>query len=389
MTLSRTSGFARRAFPVVLLLAGLSAAHPACAETRTVSGGRLVLSTSSSEDVVIDTDPSLQNQIRFTLDSSLSCLTIAGGDPVMVSTSRCNDEAGRLRIDVSPYLPVTLSSSGDGDIRVADLRGPLTASLSGSGDLVTGSTGPLVLSVRASGDATLGDINGPATVVMNGNGNVHMNAVHGPLTLRQVGSGDLVAGSVQGGDVIIEGNGSGDVLLGAGHIESLQAQMNGSGDLSIAASIRDATVNMRGGGDAKLGPVSGTLNQTASDDSSIMVLDAAHAKAVDDQIARKVGSGRHAAVHLGSHGLTDLKHFLSFAFAVLVLFICWRIVRRAGGLSGLRQHWRGGNVAAPSNPAVLALGETMMRLEQRLGRLESYVTTREFDLTRKFRELGK
>ena len=75
-------------------------------------------------------------------------------------------------------------------------------------------------------------------------------------------------------------------------------------------------------------------------------------------------------------------------FAVLVLFICWRIVRRAGGLSGLRRQWRGGGAATPSHPAVLALGETMTRLEQRLGRLESYVTTREFDLTRKFREMG-
>ncbi len=383
------SGLARRTAPAILLLAGLLAAPHAHAETRVIQGGQLMLSTSSSQDVVIDTDPSLHGQMRLSMDSNLSCVSSPNDAYGTVSTSRCNDESGRLRIDVSPDAPVTLSSSGDGDIRVADLRGPLTASLSGSGDLVAGNTGPLILSVRASGDATLGDVNGPAIIDINGNGDVHMKAVHGPLTVKQVGSGDLIAGAIQGGDVTLDGNGSGDILLGGGYIDSLQAHMNGAGDLSIAASMRNATVNMRGGGDAKLGPVSGTLNQNASDDSSIVVLDAEHAKAIGDQADRKISSGAKAGnMHLGGHTATDLENFLTFAFVVLVLFICWRIVRRAGGLSGLRRQWGGGGVAAPSNPGVLALGETMMRLEQRLGRLESYVTTREFDLARKFRELG-
>ncbi len=385
------SRIAFRAIPAFLLLAGLLAAQHACAETRTISGGQLTLSTSSSEDLVIGTDPSLHGKIRFSSDASLSCLSITGSGSVVVSTSRCGEDSATLRIDVSPDAPLTLSSSGNGDMRVADLRGPLTVSLSGDGDLVTGSTGPVILSVRASGNATLGDVNGPAVIDMNGNGDVRLKAVRGPLTVKQTGAGDLVVGAVQGADVVLEGNGSGDILLGGGRIENLQAHMNGSGDLSVAAAMRDATVDMRGGGDAKLGPVSGTLSQSAANGSDIVVLDADHAKALDDQAARKFGSGRSpvhsSGSHLGSHSMTDLENFLTFAFVVLVLYICWRIVRRAGGLSGMRQ-WRGGGVAPPSSPAVLALGETMARLEQRLGRLESYVTTREFDLARKFRELG-
>ncbi len=378
---------ASRAVPAALLLAGLLAAQHAWAETRTIQGGQLTLSTSSPEDVVIDSDASLHGQIRLSRDAGLSCLSIDGGGSVVVSTSRCNDASGRLRIDVPPDAPITLSSSGDGDIRVADLRGPLTASLSGSGDLVTGSTGPLILSVSASGDATLGDINGPATIAINGSGDVHIKAVHGRLTVTQVGSGDLIAGGVQG-DVILDGNGSGDILLGGGHIDNLQARMNGNGDLSVAAYIRDATVNMRGGGDAKLGPVSGTLNQTATDDSTVAVLDAGHAKAIGNEIARKLGAGEtQGSTHLGAHATTGLENLFTFAFVALVLFICWRVVRRAGGLSGVGRRWRRGGVAAPTNPGVLALGETMTRLEQRLGRLESYVTTREFDLARRFREM--
>ncbi len=384
------SHIACRALPALLLLSGLLTAQHASAETRTIPGGQLTLSTNSSEDLVIDTDRSLHGQIRFSSDSALSCLSISGTEPIVVSTSRCGDDSGRLRIDVSPDAPVTLSSSGDGDIHMSDLRGPLTVALSGSGDLVAGSTGPLVLSVRASGDATFGNVNGPATIDMTGNGDVRIRTMRGPLTVRQVGSGDLVAGGIEAGHVELDGSGSGDILLGAGHIDSLQAHMNGSGDLSVAASTHDATVDMRGGGDAKLGPVSGGLIQNAADGSDIVVLDAAHAKAVEDQAARKFGAGSggaHGSLSAGNSA-SDLEHLLTFAFVVLVLFICWRIIRRAGGLSGLRRQWRGGGVAAPSNPAVVALGETMTRLEQRLGRLESYVTTREFDLARKFREMG-
>ena len=387
MTVISPKTASRRACAAVLLAAGLLCIRGAHAETRLVSGSQLVLSTSSSEDVAIDTDPSLHGQVRLSLDAGLSCLSISSGNAVTVSTSRCNDESGRLRIDVSPDAAVTLSSSGDGDVRVADLHGALTATLSGSGDLVTGRTGPLVLSVRASGDATLGDVYGPAVIDITGNGDVHIKDVHGPLTVRQVGSGDLVAGGIQGGNVVVDGSGSGDILLGAGHIQALQARMNGSGDLSIAAGMDEASVDARGGGDVKLGPVSGALNQTASDGSDVVVLDAAQARAIGDQVARKLGSGTSGSrggMQLGAHEAADLESFLTFAFVVLVLFICWRIVRRAGGLSGLR----GPAAALPSNPGVLALGETMTRLEQRLGRLESYVTTREFDLARKFRELG-
>ena len=70
---------------------------------------------------------------------------------------------------------------------------------------------------------------------------------------------------------------------------------------------------------------------------------------------------------------------------ILVCYIGWRIVRRGRGRRGTGQPAQGG----PMTPGVQALCETMTRLDQRLSRLESYVTTREFDLARKFRELEK
>jgi hypothetical protein len=72
-----------------------------------------------------------------------------------------------------------------------------------------------------------------------------------------------------------------------------------------------------------------------------------------------------------------------------VLYISFRIIKRGGGLDGLRTTFRSGPPPGPSNPGVLALCERITQLDQRLGRLEGYVTTREFDLNRKFRELGR
>ncbi len=375
-----------------IAVAGLLAAGYARAETRTIAGAALVLSTSLSDDLVIGTDASLHDQIRLTRAGGLSCLSIVGSGKVVISTSQCGEESGRLQIDVSPDMPLTLASSGDGNIRVGDMHGPLTVSLSGDGDLVAGRTGPLTLSVRASGDATLGEVDGPAVIDIDGNGDVRIKEIRGPLTEKQVGSGDLVVGTIEGGDAILAGSGSGDILLGGGHIQALNARMSGSGDLSVGADIRDADVAAHGGGDVKLGPVSGTLTQDASGGSDIVVLDASHARALDDQATRKLdthaartGTTRSVAFEMPA-GLANL---LTGAFVALVLYICWRIVRRAGGLPGLRRQLGArAAAAAPTNPGVLALGETMTRLEQRLGRLESYVTTREFDLARKFRELG-
>ena len=370
-----------------VLLASLFAAGQAAAETRLVPAIQLSLSASSSANVEIAADPSLHGQVRLSMENGLSCVAISGGDALAVSTARCSDESGPLHIDIPPDAPLTLAASGDGNLRLGDVRGPLNITLAGSGNLVAGSIGPVAISVSASGDATLGDVRGPAVISLTGSGDVRVKALHGPLTLKQVGSGDLAAGSIESDGVVLDGSGSGDVLLGAGHIENLQARMVGSGDLSVAASIGNATVDMRGGGDAKLGPIAGTLNRSTSGDSSITVLDSAQAQSIARSAERKLGRGRgNVHVIFGQSGRT--ANALTVAFVALMLFLCWRIIRRGGGLAGLRRGWRGGAVAAPSNPAVLALGETMSRLDARLGRLESYVTTREFDLARKFRELG-
>ncbi|MEJ0049113.1 MAG: hypothetical protein WDN04_25610 [Rhodospirillales bacterium] len=72
----------------------------------------------------------------------------------------------------------------------------------------------------------------------------------------------------------------------------------------------------------------------------------------------------------------------------MILFAIWRTVQRNGGLAQLQNRFRSsGEPAQPTHPGVIAVRDTISRLESRLARVEGYVTTREFDLQRKFREL--
>ena len=372
----------------LFLLAACLSAGQAAAETRTVSGQQLVFTNTLSQDVSIGTDSSLSGQIRVSLDSNLSCLSIVGGAAVVIGTTRCGEDDGHLRIDVPPDAAVTIAGNGDGNITVGDLRAPLVATLSGSGDLKLGRAGGLVLSVRGNNDVTVGDISGPASIDISGSGDVRIRSLHGSLSSKQAGSGDLVIGRIEAASASLVAAGSGNALVGAGRIGTLKAAFHGSSDLAVAATIGTADVEANGGSDIKLGEVSGTLNKSSSGGSEIIVGGSSVIDSVIGSVADKIGdaesNGSVTVTRGGTGGSGVHMGLLGFVFAALVLYIGFRLYRRPGGFRGLRQAPAS---AGPSNPAVLALCATMARLEKRLAGLEEYVSTREFDLERKFRDL--
>ena len=363
------------------LLAALGLAGHAWADTQTVTGGQLVLTDTLSDEVIISTDAAANGSVRVSLDGSLSCLTLVGGSTAVVSTSRCGSDVGRLRIEISPDTAVTISSASDETVHVGDLRAPLVASFTGAGDLKAGRTGGLVLALHGHTDVYAGEVDGPATVEIGGANDVRIKQVNGPLTVKQVSSGDLVVGGIASDSVTLDASGSGDMLIGSGQIGMLTARLHGHGDLSVAAAVRDANLEATGGGDVKLGPVSGQLTRNASGGSDITVAGSDWVRSQTGEAARQAGGARRSVSSGSSH---VIGHILAFGFVVLVSYIIWRIVRRGGGVRG---RFGGRGPSAPTNPAVVALGETLARLDQRLGRVEEYVTTREFDLNRKFREL--
>ncbi len=131
--------------------------------------------------------------------------------------------------------------------------------------------------------------------------------------------------------------------------------------------------------------MTGPLVRSARDGSDIAVGGSAVVDGIIADVAKAIGQSDELPGKQGKtvHSTSIVTHLVMAAVVAVTLFLVWRIVRR--GAFGAR----GGRSAPdrPLHPGVVAVSEAMSRLEQRLGRMESYVTTREFDLNRKFRDL--
>jgi len=137
------------------------------------------------------------------------------------------------------------------------------------------------------------------------------------------------------------------------------------------------------------------LNRSASAGSDVVVGGPSLVDTVIGEVAHKVGtedSSGHTGTSVTIHHSqpTFFGHLLTLVFAGIVLYIIWRMVQRRGGVTAMKARFAGSPPSAgPINPGVVAVCEIMARLDQRLGRVETYVTSREFDLQRKFKDLGQ
>jgi hypothetical protein len=377
-----------RGLAAALALTACIAGPAAYADTRTVNGHALVLSESISSDTVIKVDAGLSGQIRLSM-RDLSCLSVVEADAAVVTTSGCSGNTGQLTIDVPRGTSLTITNSGRGDIRLAnDIAAPLVLTMSGSGDVVGGNVaGPLVLALHGNNDVSLGTISGEATLEMAGSGDVRLSAVAGVLVLKHNGSGDLAVGHIDAPSVVIDSTGSGDMLFGRGSIGALTAHLQGNGDLGVAAEVHDADVRAYGGGDVKLGKVTGTLSKSNGDNSDIYVGGSGIIDTVVADVAKAIADDHSSNATSRRSHTSGGGHVLVVLLLAIVAFIAWRILRRPGGLQALRGFRRAAPPAAPTHPGVIALCEKMARMEERLGRVEGYVTSREFDLHQKFRNL--
>jgi hypothetical protein len=380
----------RRLLPIALALAA-AAATPSLADTRTIDGNQLVATFNLDSDASIEPDGTLHGQIRLSADD-LSCVQTTDGGTVTVTTSGCGDSLGHLRIEVPYTTAVTLVQNGDGAVHVGGITGRLTANLGGSGDLTVGRVGPLVLNVSGSGDTTVDAATGTVSLNSDASGSIRIREVDGTLQTHQSGSGDLVIGTIHAGaaDIVIDS--SGDAVIGKGNIAALHARLSGSGDLVVAATATNADLEASGGGDIKIAHVTGNERKSASGGSSISVLNSDLAQLGIGKLAQVVASADDSdgtTVHIGrSHEDGGFVHFLAGIAVLVILYVIWRTVQRNGGVAQLQNRFRGpGQSAQPTHPGVIAVRDTIGRLEQRLARVEGYVTTREFDLQRKFREL--
>lgn len=136
---------------------------------------------------------------------------------------------------------VGMSSSGCGDWVVANTDGPVSVSVSGSGDLMVGTSRSLEASLNGAGDLTAG-----AT---------------GRLDLSLNGAGDAAIAEVDG-DTDISIAGSGEVAVRRGRSPNLDISIAGAGDVDFGGTAGDVSVSIAGAGDVRIAEATGAVSRS-------------------------------------------------------------------------------------------------------------------------------
>lgn len=391
ITLHRTLGAT-----LLLAVAGSFCAPAAQADKLSLSGERLALTTTGDLGVNIEAEGGIGGTVRLVGDD-LSCLHTSAGPVVDVSTEGCGSDLSHLTIMVPPGFPMSLSIQGSGDVHIGDVGGPLDATLNGDGGLSVGRTQTLMLAVHGDGDANVTMVQGSADIRLGASGSAKFGNVQGGLHATLSGSGDMTISRISATAADLSLEGSGDASIGDGTIGALRAATNGTGDVTVAAHVAAADLRASGGGDIKVRDVSGVVTRHSSAGSSIEV----GGSGMDTDALRNlhippippippipsININEDNWPHHTSHHSSDAGHIAAGVLVLGLAFFIWRTVQRNGGWQSLRGRVNPPNEA--THPGVLAVRDTLSRLDGRLAQVEYYVTSKEFDLQRKFRELEK
>ncbi len=144
-----------------------------------------------------------------------------------------------------------LGHGGCGRWDVANVDGPVSLSIGGSGDIRAGTSASLEVAIGGSGSVSAGATR-DLDVSIGGSGDVTVSRLEGPLEVAIGGSGDV---DVRGGNapkVDISIAGSGDVNFG-GVAGDVDVSIVGGGDVTIARATGSVSRSIMGGGDVRIG----------------------------------------------------------------------------------------------------------------------------------------
>jgi len=146
---------------------------------------------------------------------------------------------------------VDLGNGGCGSWDIANVDGPLSLSVGGSGDMRAGTSRSLDVAIGGSGSVSAG-ATGALEVAIGGSGDVVVTRIEGPLDISIGGSGDV---QVRGGtapEVGISIAGSGNVDFD-GVAGDVSVSIMGGGDVDIARATGSVSRSIVGGGDVRIG----------------------------------------------------------------------------------------------------------------------------------------
>lgn len=146
---------------------------------------------------------------------------------------------------------VELGNGGCGAWDIANVDGPLSLSIGGSGDMRAGASSSLEISIGGSGSVSAGTTGG-LEVAIGGSGDVTVGRIDGPLDVAIGGSGDVQVRDGTAPTVDISIAGSGDVGFG-GVAGDVDISIMGGGDVDIARATGSVSRSIVGGGDVRIG----------------------------------------------------------------------------------------------------------------------------------------
>lgn len=146
---------------------------------------------------------------------------------------------------------VDLGNSGCGTWNVANTEGPVSLSISGSGDMHAGTSTALETSIAGSGSMTAGATRA-LDVSVSGAGDVIVARVDGPTDISIAGSGDVLVRGGSSPDLSISIAGAGDVEF-AGVAGDVDVSIAGAGDVTVARATGSVSRSIVGAGDVRIG----------------------------------------------------------------------------------------------------------------------------------------
>ncbi len=147
---------------------------------------------------------------------------------------------------------VDLGVGGCGGWTVANVDGPMSLSIGGSGDIRAGTSRSLEVSIGGSGDVTAG-ATGDTEVAIGGSGDINVARVDGRFEASIAGSGDI--------------------LVRAGEASDFEASIAGGGDIDFRGRAANAEVSLVGGGDVRIQSVTGNVQRSIMGGGSLTIGD--------------------------------------------------------------------------------------------------------------------
>ena len=198
------------------------------------------------------------------------------------------DSGGIVHAAITRSQSVRLAASGCGDWTVANVQGALDASVSGIGELRSGSSNSATVALSGAGHMQVGQVAtkvsahlsgaggmtlrgaASADLAVSGSGGMTTGPIAGGLTARLSGAGDLRIASVSG-PVSADVSGVGNVDIQGGHASSLDAEVSGTGHIDFRGVADSLNASVSGVGGVDVDRVTGPVVQHVSGIGSIHV----------------------------------------------------------------------------------------------------------------------